>query len=81
LEDVACAVIDVTLGGISGLETSRRLAVKHIHIPVIFITAMDTPDVRKRAAELGCSAFLTKPLVGDFLMGAIRQAVLQSRKA
>jgi FixJ family two-component response regulator len=78
LDDVACAVLDVNLGGISGLETSRCLASRHIDVPVIFITALDTPDVRKEAMELGCSAYLRKPFLGDSLIGAIRQAVSQA---
>jgi FixJ family two-component response regulator len=78
LEDVACAILDVNLSGISGLETSRCLLSKHIGVPVIFITALDSPDVRKQALELGCCAYLRKPFPGDSLMGAIRHAVLQS---
>jgi FixJ family two-component response regulator len=78
LEDVACAVLDVNLGGMSGLETSRCLISKRPDIAVIFITALDSPDVRSEAIELGCSAFLRKPFLGDSLMGAIRQAVSQS---
>jgi FixJ family two-component response regulator len=79
LEDVACAILDVNLGGMSGLQTSRCLLSKHIDIPVIFITALDSPDVRKEAMELGCCAYLRKPFLGESLMGAIRQAVSHSR--
>jgi FixJ family two-component response regulator len=77
LEDVACAVLDINLGGISGLETSRRLVSKQIDIPVIFITAVDSPEVRKQAMELGCSAYLRKPLAAESLIGALRRAVSQ----
>ena len=65
LEGVACAILDVNLGGMSGLETCRCLISKRGGIPVIFITAQDSPDVRKEAMELGCSAFLRKPLVRE----------------
>ncbi len=77
LEGVACAILDINLGGISGLETSRRLVSRQIDIPVIFITAVDSPDVRNEAMGLGCSAYLRKPFDGDSLIGALRQAVLQ----
>jgi len=62
----------------SGLETCRCLISKHGGIPVIFITAQDSPDVRKEAMELGCSAFLRKPFLGDSLIGAVREAVSHS---
>src|SRR3974390_2281480 len=69
LEGVTCAILDVNLGGMSGLETSRCLTSKHGDIPVIFITAQDSPDVRKEAMELGCSAFLRKPFLAARLFG------------
>ena len=75
LEGVTCAILDVNLGGLSGLETCRCLTSKHGRIPVIFITAQDSPDVRKEAMELGCSAFLRKPFLGELLIGAVREAV------
>jgi len=78
LEDVACAILDVNLGGMSGIEAGRRLAANHIDIPVIFITAQDSPIVHKEAMELGCSAYLRKPFLGDSLIGAVRNAVLES---
>ena len=80
LEHVACAVLDVNLGGISGLETNRCLLSKQIDIPVIFITALDSPDIRKQAMALGCSAYLPKPFLGELLMDAIREAVSQSHQ-
>jgi FixJ family two-component response regulator len=78
LEGIACAILDVNLGGMSGIETSRCLVAKHADIPIIFVTALDSPDVRKQALELGCSAFLHKPFVGDALIGAVREAISQS---
>jgi FixJ family two-component response regulator len=78
LDGVACAILDINLGGMSGIETSRSLASRHAGIPVIFITAMDAPEARKEAMELGCSAYLRKPFLGESLIGAVRQAVAQS---
>jgi len=75
LEGVTCAILDVNLGGMSGLETCRCLISKHGDIPVIFITAQDSPDVRSEAMELGCSALLRKPFLGNSLIGAVREAV------
>jgi FixJ family two-component response regulator len=75
LDEVACTILDVNLGGISGLETRRRLSSKHPNIPVIFITASDVPEVRKQASEIGCAAFLLKPLRPGVLIAAVRQAI------
>jgi len=75
LDEVACAILDINLGGMSGIEIRRHLSSKHPDIPVIFITAMDPPDVRKLDSELGSAAFLTKPVRGDLLIDTVRQAV------
>jgi DNA-binding response OmpR family regulator len=64
-------------GRVLDLE-SFRIHPKHIDVPIIFITALDSSDVRKEAFELGCCAYLRKPFPGDSLMGVIRQAVSQS---
>ena len=72
--DVACIVLDIHMGGISGIEMRRRLAARGSTIPVIFMTALDSPAVRKEASEVGCAAFLPKPFSGHELIGAIRKA-------
>jgi FixJ family two-component response regulator len=72
--DIACIVLDIHLGGISGIEMRRRLAARGSTIPVIFMTALDSDAVRKEAYEVGCAAFLPKPFSGPELIGAIRKA-------
>src|SRR3974377_1084102 len=78
LEGVTCAILDVNLGGMSALEPCRCLISKHGDIPVIFITAQDSPDVRSEAMELGCSAFPRTPFPGDSLIGAVGEGVSYS---
>jgi FixJ family two-component response regulator len=75
LDGVACAILDVNLGGMSGIDAGRRLASKHDEISVIFITASDSCDIRKKAMEVGCSAFLLKPFRGDVLVRAVREVM------
>jgi FixJ family two-component response regulator len=74
LDEVACAILDINLGGMSGIETRRRLSSKHPDISVIFITAMDSADIRKLASDLGCAAFLLKPIRGVVLIDRVRHA-------
>lgn len=73
--DVACIVLDIQMGGISGIEMRRRLAARGSTIPVIFMTAFDSAALREEAIEAGCAAFLPKPLSGHELVGAIRKAI------
>ena len=74
----ACLVLDIHLGGMSGLDLHERLAAAGVPIPTVFITALDDPLTRARARS--GVAYLRKPFREDALVGAIRQA-LESRGA
>jgi len=70
-----CLVLDIQLGGMSGLELrDRLLGVKHA-TPVIFITAHDEPEVRAQAEASACAGFFRKTDSGDKVVAAIRRAV------
>ncbi len=62
------------LGGISGIETRRRLAELDLSIPVIFITGDDTAASRKEARDAGCIAYLVKLVSGYTLIHEISKA-------
>lgn len=70
-----CLVLDVQLGGISGLELSKRLSAVHDSTPVIFITAQDDPAVRAEAQASGCAGFFRKTEPGAHVLAAIEKAV------
>jgi FixJ family two-component response regulator len=67
-----CLVVDVMLGGMSGLDLQRRLQTLEIHHPVIILTGLDDERVRRQALALGCTAFLQKNCDGETLLAAIR---------
>lgn len=74
LEDAAncratCLLLDIQLGGISGIELKRRLAGGNL--PVIFMTGLNDEAVRREALEVGCVAFLKKPFLAKLLIEAI----------
>src|SRR5262245_37741156 len=52
-DDVACLVLDVHLGGLSGFELQERLLAAGSRIPVLFITARDDAPTRERARLAG----------------------------
>ena len=71
-----CLVVDIRLGGMSGLDLLRQLAAHGPHAPVIIITAFDDPDMRSQAVALGCAAFFRKRAPGSEIVDAIRRATL-----
>jgi FixJ family two-component response regulator len=72
--DVDCLLVDIHLGGMSGIELRHRLTASGCALPVIFMTAFDDEATRMRAQSAGCVAFLHKPFAANLLMGAIEQA-------
>jgi FixJ family two-component response regulator len=74
-----CLLLDIQLGGMSGLELSRRLAAVRDFTPVIFITAHDDKKERlkERLKELGpsCVGYFSKTDPAEMILEAIRRAV------
>lgn len=70
-----CLVLDIQLGGLSGLELQRRLRELGVRVPIIFVTAHDATGVREEAERGGCSAYFLKPTRGKLLVEAITKAV------
>ncbi len=76
-DQTACVVLDINMGGMSGIETKRCMNRRHLDISVIFMTALDSPNVQQQAASAGCSAYLRKPFSGNVLIDAINAATSQ----
>ena len=76
----SCLVLDVSLPGLDGLELQHRLA-DRVEIPIIFITGHGDVPMSVRAMKAGAVEFMTKPLVVDALLDAIRGAIDRSRGA
>jgi FixJ family two-component response regulator len=72
-----CLVLDIHLGGISGIELRRQLAASGSNLPIIFITSDDNESTYREATEAGCVACLHKPFLAKLLIGAIDRATDQ----
>jgi FixJ family two-component response regulator len=71
--EAACLVVDIHLGGISGIDLKRRLTSSGSDFPVIFMTAIDSEATHQEAVEAGCVAYLRKPFLARLLIDAINQ--------
>jgi FixJ family two-component response regulator len=69
-----CLVLDIQLGGMSGIELAQRLVAEGGHTPIIFITAHDDPKTRAEAEAAGCTAYFRKSDSGAEVLDAIRRA-------
>lgn len=69
----SCLVLDIQLGGMSGIELAQRLAAVGGRTPIIFITAHDGPEARSTAEALGCAAYFRKTDSGKDVLEAIQR--------
>ena len=70
-----CAILDVRLPGISGLELQQRLTANGQSIPVIIITAEGDDKTQDQAVAAGAIAFLEKPVKEEVLLAALDSAL------
>ena len=75
VQTATCLLLDIHLGGISGIELQRRLKASGSRSPVIFMTANDDEATRSQAIDAGCIAYLQKPFEQHVLLNAISKAV------
>lgn len=72
---VDCLLLDINLGGASGIDLRRNLRASGSKLPVIFMTALDDEAMHQQALKAGCVAFMRKPFQARQLLDAIRKAV------
>src|SRR6202020_1302052 len=69
--EAECLVLDIHLGGMSGIELQRQLISSGLDLPVIFMTAIDNVATREAAFDAGCVAYLRKPFLAKLLIDPI----------
>jgi FixJ family two-component response regulator len=78
----ACAVVDLQMPGLSGLEMQRRLNERHGGIapcPLIFISGNGDIPATVEAMRQGAVTFLTKPFDDEDLLSAIAEGLATHR--
>ena len=72
-ERFAGLLVDIQLGGMSGLELQQRLLTEGSRTPLIFITAHDDPAARSMAVQRGCAGFFRKTDPGAQIIETLRR--------
>jgi len=70
-----CVILDIHLGGMSGLELLSQLRRSGCSLPILIITAHDDAQAREAAADAGCTAYLRKPLDAKILLEEVATAI------
>jgi FixJ family two-component response regulator len=75
-----CAVIDIRMGGMDGMELHEVLLERNILLPVIFLTGHGDIPMSVQAMKAGAVDFLTKPVTREKLLTSVRAAIQQSER-
>ena len=76
----SCLILDITQD-CNPLELQKRLAVERPEMAIILTTSYSDVRTAVEAIKAGAIDFLTKPLIGDLLLSAIREGLERSRTA
>lgn len=73
-----CAILDVRMPGMSGLELQQEMNVRGYALPIIFLTGNGDIDMAVSAMRDGAMDFVQKPVRQERLLKAIARAVTRS---
>jgi FixJ family two-component response regulator len=76
----ACAVLDLRMPEMSGLELQHRLAEAGHDLPLIFLTAHGDVPAAVNAMQAGAVDFVQKPFNPNAFLASVRRAIQQARE-
>jgi FixJ family two-component response regulator len=75
-----CAIVDIRMNGMDGMQLQEMLSKHHIQLPIIFLTGHGDIPMSVRAIKAGAVDFLTKPVTREKLMTSVRYALIESER-
>ena len=66
--EVACLIVDIRMGGMTGLELQSRLMESHSPLPIVFITGHGDVPMAVDSMKKGAMDFIQKPFKEDQLL-------------
>lgn len=76
-----CAVLDMRMPEVSGLELQKKLKAKGYTLPLIFITGFGSVPIAVEALKMGAIDFMEKPFSDQALLDKIHHALEIDRQA
>jgi len=75
--DIALALLDITMPGMSGLELAQRLK-DHTEVPFMFLSSVDDAETARQAASHGAVGFVVKPVDAGRLLPAFEAGLARA---
>jgi two-component system, LuxR family, response regulator FixJ len=77
-KEPGCAVAEVRMPGMDGVEFLSHPSVRSLGLPVVLVTAYATVPLAVRAMKLGAADFLEKPFSGEQLLAVVNSSLRRS---
>ncbi len=80
-KEVACLIVDIRMGGMSGLELQEKLTEKNSPLPVVFITGHGDVPMAVDTMKKGAMDFIQKPFKEDDLLPLVEQMLEKAKES
>ncbi len=79
--EVACLIVDIRMGGMTGLELQERLIERKSPLPIVFITGHGDVPMAVNTMKKGAMDFIQKPFQEDALVSLVERMLEQARES
>ena len=79
--EVACLIVDIRMGGMTGLELQNRLIESGSPLPIVFITGHGDVPMAVDTMKKGAMDFIQKPFKEEQLVSLVERMLEQARDA
>ena len=79
--EVACLIVDIRMGGMTGLELQDRLVERKSPLPIVFITGHGDVPMAVNTMKKGAMDFIQKPFEEDALVSLVERMLDQAKDA
>jgi FixJ family two-component response regulator len=78
--EVACLIVDIRMGGMTGLELQDRLVERKSPLPIVFITGHGDVPMAVNTMKKGAMDFIQKPFQEDELLNLVERMLEQAKE-
>jgi FixJ family two-component response regulator len=79
--EVACLIVDIRMGGMTGLDLQDRLIERKSPLPVVFITGHGDVPMAVSTMKKGAMDFIQKPFQEEALLSLVESMLEQARES
>ena len=79
--EVACLIVDIRMGGMTGLELQDKLVERRSPLPIVFITGHGDVPMAVNTMKKGAMDFIQKPFKEDELVSLVERMLDSARES